>query len=269
MAAGLVLGQQPPKLAISELVIHQFEDGPPVPGAHAFLTGETIYISARFTGYKKSEDDRLLLRWQVEVLDPKGVKLVETKADKIDASLAPQDKEWRPKVRHDFAIPPLADPGTYKVVLTVSDELGKTDAVREAAFRVKGHIVEPSDTLVIRNFRFLRADDDTAVANPPAYRPGDAVWAHFDITGYKLEEKNRYHISYGVEVVRADGKSMYSQPEAANEREETFYRKRYMPGTFSLQLTPGLAKTDYTVIVRVRDQLAGQDYESRHTFHVE
>jgi hypothetical protein len=262
------LSQQPSKLSIVDAVIHQFEDGPAIPASHSFLTGESVWISARFSGYRRVED-RLLLRWKVEVFDPQGVPLVESKADKIDAGLAPQDKEWLPKVRHDFLIPPLADPGTYKVVIHVDDDLAKASVKRELSFQVRGHTVEPSDALVVRNFRFLRSENDTQPLSPAAYRPGDPVWAHFDITGYKLEEKNRFHISYGVEVLRADGKSMYSQPEAANESEQNFYRKRYMPGTFSLQLTPDLAKTDYTVVIRVRDHLGKQDHEARHTFHVE
>jgi hypothetical protein len=262
------LGQQPLKLNIAEAIIHQFEDGPPIPASHSFLTGESVWVSARISGYKRV-DDRLLLHWQADIYDPQGVRLVEAKADKIDAGLAPQDKEWLPKVRHDFMIPPLADPGTYKLVITVTDDLAKTSAPKELAFQVRGHVVEPSETLVIRNFRFLRSENDTQPLNPAAYRPGDPVWANFDITGYKLEEKNRFHISYGVEVLRGDGKSMYSQPEAANESESTFYRKRYMPGTFSLQLTPDLAKTDYTVVIRVRDHLGKQEQEVRQTFRVE
>jgi hypothetical protein len=257
------------KLAVSEAVVHQYEDGPPIPASHAFLAGESVWVSARFNGYKRSEDNRLLLSWQMEVFDPQGVPLVETKTGKVDAELAPQDKEWVPKVRHDFLIPPLGDPGTYQIVISVTDELAKTMAKREARFQVKARAVEPSDTLVIRNFRFLRSENDGPPLNPPAYRAGDPVWAQFDITGYKLAENNRFHISYGIEVVRGDGKSMYSQPEAANEQEQSFYRKRYMPGTFSLQLTPDLAKTDYTVVIRVRDHVGVQEHESRHTFHVE
>ena len=269
VAASALAQQQPSKLAVTDAVIHQFEDGPPIPASHSFLTGESVWVSTRFSGYRRSENDRLLLRWQVDVFDPQGVLLVETRTDTVDVELAPQDKQWMPKVRHDFLIPPLADPGTYKVVITVHDDLAKTTATKELPFQVRGHVVEPSDTLVLRNFRFLRSEEETRALNPAVYKQGDPVWAHFDITGYKLGEKNRFHISYGVEVVRSDGKSMYSQPEAANERQENFYRKRYMPGTFSLQLTPDIAKTGYTVVIRVRDHVGERDHEARHTFQVE
>ena len=269
VAASSFAQQQPSTLAVTDAVIHQFEDGPPIPSSHSFLAGESVWISTRFSGYRRSANDRLLLRWQVDVFDPKGIPLVETRKDTVDVELAPQDKAWMPKVRHDFLIPPLADPGTYKVVITVHDDLAKTAATKELPFQVRGQMVEPSDTLVLRNFRFLRSEEDATALNPATYKQGDPVWARFDITGYKMGERNRFHISYGVEVVRSDGKSMYSQPEAANERQENFYPKRYMPGTFSLHLTPDIAKTSYTVVIRVRDHVGQQDHEARHTFVVE
>ena len=102
VAASALAQQQPSKLAVTDAVIHQFEDGPPIPGSHSFLTGESVWVSTRFSGYRRSENNRLLLRWQVDVFDPQGVLLVETRTDTVDVELAPQDKQWMPKVRHDF-----------------------------------------------------------------------------------------------------------------------------------------------------------------------
>jgi hypothetical protein len=174
-----------------------------------------------------------------------------------------------PKIRHDFLIPPLADSGEYTVALSVSDELASTSTRRELKFRVRGQDVAPSDTLVVRNFRFLRDDRDGPGLHPPAYRPGDAVWVRFAITGYRLGEKNRFHVAYGVEVLRASGASLYSAPQAADEQEETYYPKRYVLGSFNLQLTPDISKGDYTVVLRVRDALGSQEHEARHVFTVE
>ena len=70
-------------------------------------------------------------------------------------------------------------------------------------------------------------------------------------------------------LVRFDGKSMYSRTGGRQWRQENFYRKRYMPGTFSLQLTPDIAKTGYTVVIRVRDHVGERDHEARHMFQVE
>ena len=40
-----------PKLAFERLALHQYEDGPLLPASYDFLPGETIWFSARMTGF--------------------------------------------------------------------------------------------------------------------------------------------------------------------------------------------------------------------------
>lgn len=266
-----ISAQTPAKISVADTALHQFEDGPPLGANHYFVTGEMLFASALFSGYAKTQTDpaRIRLRYQFDALDPEGVKIVETHHGAVDTELAPQDKEWQPKVRHSFAIPPLADPGTYKLVFTVEDNLAKTSASKEVPFQVRGHFVEPSGTLTVRNFRFLRTEQDTNPVTSAAYRPGDPIWARFDITGYQFAEKNRYSVSYGLEVLRAGGESMYAEPTAAEKTEETFYRNRYMPGVLNLNPTADIARGDYTIVLKVQDLLGNQTCQSRHVFHIE
>ncbi len=272
MVAGLSWGQAGSQIVISEAVIAQFEDGPQIGTGFLFGPGDPVFISLRFKGYGKSKDEekpRIHLSWQVETLDPDGVPIVEPKRDKVDVELAPQDKNWMPKARHDFVLPSLADSGTYRVILTVKDEVNGTAAKKEMELRVKGHEVEKSEKLVARNFRWLRTEEDGQPLKSPAYRPGDQVWARFEMTGYKIGEKNAHTIAYGLEVFRADGKSMYNEPTAAQDTGESFYRKRYLPGVLNLNLQPDIAKGEYTIVLRLRDELGGQTDESKHSFQVE
>ena len=259
------------KISIGEHVLSQFEDGPGA-GAYEFSQGEAVFVRLRFAGYSKSKDkddrERLHLTWRVEAFDAEGVPVVEAKSDKVDAELAAQDRNWMPKVRHDFLLPPLADSGMYKVVATVKDELNGSTARVEMPFKVNAPAVEKSETLVVRNFRFLRGEDDAAALKTAAYRSSDPLWARFEMTGYKLGEGNAFSVSYGLEVLGAGGRSMYSEPNAAKQEEKTFYRKRYAPGVLNLNLkeTP---KGEYTIVLRVRDESGGQTAESKHTFTVE
>jgi hypothetical protein len=265
--------QSPSSLTITEAVLSQFEDGPAVGPDFEFVQGETVFLRWRLAGYKKakSEDDRerIQLRWKAEAFDAAGIPVVEPSIRKLDGDLAPQDKNWSPVARCEFVLPPLIDPGTYKAVISVEDELAKSTARRELPIRVRGRRVEPSDTLVVRNFRFLLGEQDGPPLATPAYRPGDQVWARFEMTGYKLGERNRFDIAYGLEVFRGDGKSMYAEPNAARLTEDAFYRKRYAPGVLNLNLQPDIAKGAYTIVLRVRDELGGGNFESRHTFTVE
>ena len=103
-----------------------------------------------------------------------------------------------------------------------------------ATFQVHGREVAPSDTLVVRDFRFLRSEDDTKPLQVAAYRPGDSLWARFIMTGYKLGDKNQFDIEYGLTVLRADGTVAYSEPHAAAQKDQPFYPQRYQPGVLNL-----------------------------------
>jgi hypothetical protein len=121
-------------------------------------------------------------------------------------------------------IPPFADSGSYRAVIAVKDELAGKETSKEVSFQVRGRDVEPSDRLVVRNFRFLRAEDDVQpLAAVAAYRPGDAVWARFEMTGYKIAEQNRFHVDYGLAVLGPSGKTLFSQPQAAVEQDRPLF----------------------------------------------
>ena len=216
------------------------------------------------------EEKRLKLTYTIQPQDQRGILLDLPFSGKVDTALAAEDKEWMPKIRHAFSIPPLADPGMYRVRISVKDELAGVESHAEAQFSVRGRLVEPSETLTIRNFRFLRTDEDSPRSlDPPAYRPGDPVYARFEITGYKLIDKNRFSVEYGIEVLRPDGERIFAEPTAASEQQESFYPKRYMEGAVQLGFKPALSAGEYTVVITVRDLEGKQTHEGRFLFRVE
>ncbi len=258
------------QLAIVKPALRQYEDGPELPPTFSFLTGESVFLTFQIAGYQASGGDTntIDLRCRIDALDPDGVKLVETASREIKTPISAEDKNWTPIVRHTFVIPPLALPGRYKLVLSVQDVLGKRDANTELPFNVRGHKVEPSPTLTARNFRFLRSEEDQDPLETAAYRPGDTLWARFDMIGFKYGEKNRIHVEYGLAVLGPTGKELYAEPRAAVEEGESFYPKKYVPGVLSLNLSkaqPG----EYTIVLTLRDEVGSQMDESRHTFKVE
>jgi hypothetical protein len=151
----------------------------------------------------------------------------------------------------------------------VKDELASASLEARATFRVKGRDVAPSGTLVVRNFRFLRAEEDGAALRIAAYRPGDALWARFDMTGYKISDKNLFDIEYGLEVLSADGAVAYSQPQAAAAKEQPVYPQRYQPGVLNLSLPNDISKGEYTIVLTVHDNLGKQVTETREKFSIE
>ncbi len=270
VAFALAASQRPPasrQIVVVHPALHQFEDGPAVSGGQAFLGGETVFLSFQLNGYTVSDQSRVLVSHRIEIFDAAGAPLVPAADGKVDAELAPEDKNWIPKVRHNFELPPFLDPGVCRVVAVVKDELGGSSARQEIPFRVHGVAVAPSESLVVRNFRFLRSEESSEPV--AAYRPSDTVWGRFEITGFRFGPKNRYEVEYGIAVHRAGGEVLYQEPKAADEQGETFYRKRYLPGALSLNLEKNIAAGEYTVIVTVRDRIGRQSHEVKEGFRVE
>jgi hypothetical protein len=268
----LVGASVPPKpLAILKPALHQYEDGPALAPGTGFATGESVFLSFLVSGYQvsESEDSQVNLVCRIDALDPQGVPLVATMRQEIRTTVSAEDKNWMPIVRQSFLIPPLAPPGDYRIVIVVEDLLASQEAKTEVHFPVRGRQVAPSDTLLARNVRFLRGEDDLQPLDPPVYRPGNPVWVRFDIVGYKSGEKNRLQFSYGVSVLGPSGKTVYSEPQAALEDGQSFYPKHYLPGTFSLSLTADVRPGTYTIVLTLRDEIGNQTVESKHEFTVQ
>ncbi len=261
------------KLAIVATAFAQFDDGPPMARDEQFFPGETLYFRCQVAGFKRSEKEYgkydVHLTYQVIAEDASGVPLREPAAGKVQTTLTQEDKEWMPKIRYTVVVPPLAESGQYHVLVKIKDELAETAVEERATFSIKGRDVAPSDMLVVRNFRFFRGENDDMPLEIAAYRPGDSLWARFDMTGYKLGDKNLFDIQYGLVVLRADGTTAYSQPEAAIAKEAPFYPQRYQPGQLNLNFPKDIATGSYTIVLTVRDNIGNQTAEAREKFTIE
>jgi hypothetical protein len=256
-------------LAVVRPIVSDRDGGAAVPGSFVHDPGETMFFSFQVDGFTPSSADRVHLTYKLDAFDPHGVRLMEPATAEIEETLAPEDKNWKPTVRQEIVIPPLADSGTYKIAISVTDIIGKASAAKEVSFEVRGHRVDPSETLVIRNIRFYRGEDDSKALPKAAYRPGDAVWARFDIIGYKFGEANSIDVSYDVAVLAPSGKVLYSQPQAGADRSQSFYPKRYVPAVFSLATKHDTHPGEYSVSVTAHDAVGNQTFEARQSFTIE
>jgi hypothetical protein len=261
-----------PKLTFDRLALHQLEDGPVLAPSYQFVPGETVHFSCRLNGYttlKKGETQTVKLDWELHALDPSGVAIDKDQSGKIEEEVLPQDKDWRPKFLASFVIPAFAPTGTYHIPVKVKDEVAGTEISSDVTFQVHGHDVPLSDTLMVRNFAMLRSENDQFPMRNPVYRPGEMLWARFDIVGYKLADNHRFSVSYGLAILDATGKQVFAQPEAASEAKESFYPQRYVPGVLSLSLDPNVSKATYTLVVTIEDKIGNQNWEIKQPFTVE
>jgi hypothetical protein len=267
----LLSAAAPPKtFKAVDVGIHQSEDGPLVEKSTAFVPGETLFFSCRLDGYQVSPARKVAIEYQFTAVDPAGVPLMEPVSAKIETELALEDKDWKPKIRQTVLVPPLAEPGLYKIRFSAKDELSGATAAAETTFEVRGHAVEPADSLVIRNFRFYRSgDDDAAPLTLPAYRPRDTVWARFDITGYKLRAGNQRDVAYTLAVTGPGGRVLLAPRQPTVDQGTSFYPMKYLPCVISLTLQPDIRPQEYTITIVAEDRIGNQTYESKQTFRVE
>jgi len=261
-----------PKLTVENASLQTHEDGPSVPGGFTFVPGDAVHFSCQLGGYLKVEKDdknTISLTWSIEVRDPQGVLIVAPEQGKIESTLAAEDRKWMPKVRHSFSVPNFADSGSYHLVFHAKDENSKKEASSELVFAVEGRTVEPSATLVIRNFRFLRSEEDKDPLQVPAYRPGDMLWTRFEMIGYRLGEHNAFDLDYGLAILNGNGEEVYSKLPAAGEQNQSYYPRRYTPGAISLEIPKEIPHGEYSIVVTARDHEGNQTSEVRKKFSVE
>jgi hypothetical protein len=268
-APGWLAADAPKALAVVDAAISDTDGGAPLPPSYSHVPGETLFFSFRVEGFQASAADKIHLSYKVEALDPRGVRLMEPITGEVEDTLAPQDKNWKPLVHQEIVIPPLADSGVYKIVVTVSDVVGQTTATKEVPVEVRGHHVEPSDTLTIRNFRFYREEQASEPLRQAVYRPGNTLWARFDIIGFKYGQANALDVSYDVAITAPSGKVLWSQADAAVDQSQSFYPKRYVPGSMSLNLERNVHPGQYDMVITAHDKIGNQTTEARESFTVE
>jgi hypothetical protein len=256
-------------LQIAKAVISDREGGAPDPSSFEYRAGETIYFTCRIAGFSKTDQGKIHVAYDVQAFDAQGAPLAEIYKKSISEEITAQDKDWMPKIETSITIPPLVLSGTYKVVVKAEDLLAKTTTELSFPFKVRGYSIESSDSMVVRNFRFLRNENDAQPAEKPVYRSGDSVWAKFDIIGYHYGPNNRVDVSYVTSVIAPDGKVLWTQPEPAVEQSDSFYPKRYVPAEMNISLQGKIQPGVYTLVVTGKDAVSSQTCESKHPFTVE
>ena len=259
----------PAGLEIVRPSIATSDGGPPEPVTFEHVPGETMFFTCRIAGFSKTAEERVHVAYSVQAFDPKGVPLTEIYKNDLQTDVTPQDKEWMPKIETEVQIPPLVASGKYKILIKAEDLFAKTNTQLEVPFEVRGRTVETSDTLMVRNFQFFRGEDDTQPLNVAAYKPGDAVWARFDIIGFKYGESNHIDVSYITTVFSPSGKLLWTQPEPATDASDSFYPKRYVGASMGITLLKDTKPGEFSIGVTVKDGVGKQSYETKQKFTVE
>jgi hypothetical protein len=268
-------------LAIQRLALHDYEDGPLIAAGYEYLPGETVWLSGRLAGFtreavdKEAALDHVRLTWQVRANDPGGVLIGPPLRGVIEETLRPEDKTWVPKFVVSFVVPQYAVRGIYKIPVAIRDDVSKAEVSGQVEFRVRGDDPPPASAAFgTRNFRFLAKEEDRFALRPPVYKQGASLFARFDIVGHKFDGNNHFAVEYGISILgppNAEGvaKPLFAQESAATETGESFYPQRWVPGGFRIDLDKDVPVGEHTLVLTLRDKVAGVTQELRENFTVQ
>jgi hypothetical protein len=261
-------------LAIVNSGVQPSEDASYVSRDYRFLPGDYLYFSFQISGFtirseERGEVQKISLSYDVTPEDANGVALVPPNSGTIQTELNPEDKHWMPKRQVSFLIPSFVAAGEFRVYVHVKDLVANSEASEDFPFNIGGMQIQPSTSITVENFRFLRNENDREALELPAYSPGDTVYARFDMVGFKTDRQNHYHVSYGLTVLRPDGAPFVQEPSAAELESSSFYPAQFLPGVVDLKTSRSTSRGDYIIVLTVRDALAGTTSQIRRAFSIE
>lgn len=259
-------------LSIVQAGIQTSEDAPFAPKNYEFLPGEYLHFTFTIFGYqteKTADTIRLHLEYTVDVEDSTGVQLTPPESGTIQDELHPQDSDWLPKRRLSFQLPSQVAAGSFTLQVTVKDLVAKTEIKKAFSFRIGGRKLQASDTLDVQNFHFYRDESEKEPLDVVAYRPGDTIWARYDIVGFKTDAKHAYKVNYALTVYRPDGTVFLSAPKAGEQSSADFYAAQFIPGVLNLTTTADTPHAEYTIVLTVQDEIGKQTFEHKYPFRLE
>jgi hypothetical protein len=259
-----------PALHLVQTAVSDIDGGPPNPVSFEYRPGQVVYFTCRVSGYTQDKVQQVHLAYTVQAFDARGVPVAEISKENLTAEVTAQDKEWLPKIDAAISLPSLLFSGDYKIIAKVEDLVAKTSAELTVPFKVRGHDdVQPSESLAVRAFRFLRNEDDTHPAERAAYRPGDHLWAKFAIVGFRSGPLNKVDVSYVTSVLGPDGKTLWTQPEPEGVQEDSFYPKPYIQAEMGIEIQAKIKPGHYQLMILAKDAIGNQTCEVKQPFTIE
>lgn len=263
-----------PSLAIVGAGVTQSEDAPFVPANYEFLPGDYLYFTFQVAGFAIRSENRdetrsISLTYEVVPEDANGLPLTAPATGAIKAELSSEDKDWLPKRRASFLIPSFVAGREFRVHVHVRDLVANTEIAQDFPFRIGGIQIQRSASLTVENFDFFRSENDQQPLEVPAYSRGDTIYARFDMVGFKTDPQKQYHLSYGLTVVRPDGKTFLDTAKAAELEASSFYPAEFLPGVVNLKTPPDAMLGEYIVVLTVRDLIGNTSSKIKKAFSIE
>jgi hypothetical protein len=124
------------ELTIRNLGFYRAQDDESPLKVIAYRPGDTVWVRFDAIGYKYGEQNAIDVAYDVAVLSPDGKQLYAQENAAVERSQAYYPQSWVPG-GFNLSLQPTMRAGTYTLVLTARDGVGKQAATEKAEFRVE------------------------------------------------------------------------------------------------------------------------------------
>jgi hypothetical protein len=125
-----------PALTIRNLGFYRTQDDETALKTVAYRAGDILWVRFDAIGYKYGEQNSIDVVYDVAVLAPDGKQLFSQEDAAVEKSQAFYPQPWVPGA-FNLSLQSTMRPGTYTLVLTARDGVGKQTAESKAEFRVE------------------------------------------------------------------------------------------------------------------------------------
>ena len=124
------------ELTIRNLGFYRTQDEEQPLKVVAYRPGDTVWVRFDAIGYKYGEQNSIDVAYDVAVLAPDGRQLYAQEDAAVERSQAYYPQPWVPGT-FNLSLQPTMRAGTYTLLLTARDGVGKQNATAKAEFRVE------------------------------------------------------------------------------------------------------------------------------------
>jgi hypothetical protein len=217
-----------------------------------YLPGDVFFLSYDIENLAVDKTGKVSYRMTMEVLDKNGKPQFKTDPEKTEI-ISSLGGARLPA----FAVAPVgtdAPPGEYTVKVNVEDV-----ATKKKIEMVKKFEVTARDFGIVRPNASIDFEAKTPAPTIAAV-PGQAVWFHFGIVGFKRDEKTRQpNIALEWRVLDENGKPTLDRPIPGeiNEKSKIDESWSLVPNSFLLTLNrPGKFTVEVKAIDKLTDKTA-------------
>jgi len=238
-------------LKVAKFEFLEAKDGPVRP-SNAYRPGDKLFSRYTIAGYATDSQGRANLRIGITVTDPNTITLVQWQSNMNQKLAADESAQgW-----FNFTLMPFVPPGTYRIRMTVEDDVRNKTSEQITDFTVDAPLPVLSSSLDLRDMQ-LSLSDGGPPLNPPTVSPGSTVYLNAKLAGMQFAG-DRIQVRIAFQLIDPKGEVLIDKPEFLKISDSFGYHPPgfYLPISSTVNLPASSPGGTYTQKYEVTDLTA-------------